>query len=317
MPFGASADAKKIADLYAKIDKLLLGNGFRAEKLQSCAAIACHALAEKQIVDASISMGDGARTVYINEPCNLSVSLGGRDLISIQSVMSGRAVTEAKNSAAVAEQMLDGEITFAYSERIGYLCQNPELCGSCFELSAALFLPSLRLLGIFDEVRRQLLSRGAVLSPMFHHRELAGDLYVLSYVPPYLVCEESATLHFDAIVGELAAREEKNERMLFPDAEDKLSDCAMRAMGILKYATKMSESEMLCLLSDVRLAASLCSDRSIPLPSMTDLNFLSVEGLSCSLMSGSAQKCATAEELDAARAAFLKKYISAKVKTAV
>ncbi|MBE6583605.1 MAG: hypothetical protein E7649_01300 [Ruminococcaceae bacterium] len=317
LPFSAGGDSKKLSELYSKIDRILTGNGFHAEMLPSGNSAAVLALAEKQLISADLVFGEGKRVVYLNEPCNLTVSLGGLELISIQSIMPGRAVSEAKNSASGAEELLDGELSFAYSESIGYLSPHPTHCGSCLELCAALYLPSLRLLSGYEDMRRALLQRGAILSPMFTHADNAGDLYTLSYTPEHLSNEENATLYFDSLLRELAANEQKHQKMLFPDAHASLTDKAARALGILKCAMRMSECEMLSLISDIRLSITAQSQPCPMLPAISDLNYLCVEGLDCSLISSSNQKCSSLGELERLRADFLRNYISAKVKTEV
>lgn len=313
LPFGNAADNSKLLGVYSKIEKTLTSGGFRSEKLPMGMTYSVCSLAEKQLVDADLVLADGSRTVYFNEPCNLTVAVGGSDLISIQSTMSGRSIIEAKNSAALAEEMLDGEISFAYSESIGYLSERPERCGTCLELCAGLFLPSLRILGAFEHLSDNLASRGAILSPMLDCGEFAGDLYILKYTVPHLANEDCATLCFDALLGELDALEQKNQKMIFPDSSSRLEDSAYRALGSLSHARKMNEYEMLCHLSDIRLVLSARGDTPEGLPHIEDINFMTIEGLNCSLLSSKEQKCTSEDELDTARAEFLRKYICAKV----
>ena len=315
LPFGSSQDRSKLSPIYSKIEKILTSGGFRGDRLPTGNTVAVLSLAEKQFIDADIVYSESPRTVYFNEPCSLTITVGGRDLISIQSIMSGRSIVEAKNSAAVAEEMLDAEISFAYSESIGYLSERPELCGSGLELSAALYLPSLRLLGSFERLRKRLSLRSVTLSPMINLADNAGDLYTLRYLPPHLADEQSAALFFDSVLGELDTMEQSNLRMLFPDSASFPENAAYRALGALSYARKMSECEMLKLLSDIRLARCARHDAPDGLPTIEDINFMTIEGLNCSLSSSSDQKCTSEDELDTLRADFLRKYISARVLT--
>ncbi len=312
LPFGSGADTKKLTEISQRAEKVLSSTGFRGERIAAGNNAVLLSLAEKQFASPELVFGDGARVIYLNEPCNLTVSIGGRELISIQSIIAGQAVIDAQKSAAVAEELLDGELTFAYSERIGYLSPFPERCGSGLELSAALYLPSVRLLDNYESLRRALLRRDARLSPMFTHKYNPGDIYILSYSPPHLANEQYAAMYFDSMLSELSALDDKNQKMLYPDNSDELLDSAFRALGILKNARKMDECEMLRLISDIRLCLCLCENVG-ELPSVTDLNFLSVEGLNCSLITSSNKKCTSDDDLSRIRASFLQKYIFAKV----
>lgn len=313
LPFGNAADRGKLSGIYSKIEKVLTSGGFRGERLPMGTTPSVLSFAEKQFIDRDLVFSEGTRIIYFNEPCNLTVTLGGRDLISIQSVMPGRAISEAQKSAAVAEEMLDSEITFAYVESIGYLCERPELCGSALELSAGLYLPSLRLLGTLDNLRKNLFARGVIISPMHNYPNCAGDLYTIHYVPPHLADEQSAVSFFDSLLCELDTLESGNQRMLFPDASSSLEDAAYRALGILLYSRKTSEFEMLCLLSDIRILICAKGDTPEGLPRIEDINFMCTEGLNCSLCASSDQRCSSEDELDTLRACFLRKYITAKV----
>jgi hypothetical protein len=85
------------------------------------------------------------------------------------------------------------------------------------------------------------------------------------------------------------------------------------ASGTEPYVTELSEGEMLSLLSSIRLALSVKSTAPEGLMKIEDVNFLYTEGLNGSLCASGDQKCASSDELDALRAAFFRKYISAKV----
>ena len=313
LSFGSLADSKKLAELHSRIDKLLTGNGFTAEK-HSSGSTSLLSLVERQLADPSVAAADGPVTVYINDPCNITASLGTHDLVTIQSTMSGRAVSEAKNSAATAEEMLDSDVIFAYSEDVGYLCQRPEKCGSCLELSVCAFLPSIRALCDLESTRRALLCHGIELYPLINDGDNAGDLYVISYTPNHLACEDSAARYLDLIAGELCHNEEKRLGMLYPSAREDIADAAFRALGILSNARKISESDMLMMISSIRLSLCLKCEEACLLPTLSDLNFLTLECLDCSVASTAKTRCTSQEDIDKARAELLRKYISAKVK---
>lgn len=308
LAFGLSANDKRLSDICQKIDKLLLQNGFRAESSENAAA-----LAEKQLISPEIAQYGGARAVYFNEPCSLSVTVGGSELISIQSVMSGRSITEARGAAAKVEELLDGELGFAYNERLGYLCARPEECGSALELCACIYLPSLRLLGGYEQLCSTLMRRGAQLFPLLDSKDNAGDLYLLCLRPPHLADEQQCVMNFDTLMGELDRLEEKRCKMLYPTDNAEVSERAHRAVGALKYARNMSQDEMLCLISDIRLSLTLGACEKDALPSLCDLNYMCAEGFDLCLIASSKQRCTCFADVHRLRAEFLSKYISGRV----
>lgn len=306
------ADQKRADELFTKLNSILEGNGFRGEKITDSASPYLFSLAEKELIECDVVYSERPRALYFNDPCNLTVSLGGDDYISISSVVSGLAANEAINMASGAEELIDREIAFAYSESIGYLSPNVTKCGSGTTFSAALYLPSLRLLGEFARKILSLSSLSMSLSPRMCDEKNAGDVYILTYSPHYLSDESRAAELFSATVTRLIKNEEIMLSTLFKDKKQSIYDKAKRALGTLLYADTLDESEMLSLLSDIRLYHSI--DKCAPphLPKINDLNYFCAEGLNSSILHSAKDKCTSMEDCDRARAELIRKYLKDK-----
>lgn len=310
MPFYKLAEPQRADEIFKLIDKTLVGNGFKGEKIAGGLNAQVLSLAEKHLTDPDFAVSELERYIYLNEPCNLSVSVGGKELITVQSVMAGRAVSEARNTASVAEELLDRELEFAYNENIGYLSADPRRCGSGIELSAVMYLPSLRLDGNFRTGINTDISE-ICIEPLFKYADNAGDLYLLTYSPKYLSDEGASTEYFSRTVDKIASDERERERMIFPNTDNDICNTAFRALGILLHARRLGECEMLSLLSDIRLCRALYGKDGIDgLPDIAELNFMVAEGLNSSIFLSSGQSCTSAEECDEKRAQFTSRYIS-------
>ena len=305
-------DPKRSADATAKLDSILTKNGFHSESVAPGVSAQILSLAEKQFVTRDFVYSDKPRALYLNEPCNMIVSLGGDNYVSISSVVSGAAIAEARNMAAGAEELIDREIAFAYLEGIGYLSPNPADCGSGLELSACIYLPSLRASGSFSSLARSLSLIGISLSPIFDGQENAGDLYVMSYIPHYLSDEGAATRFFADTLSSLVEKEKARLGIISKNDDNNIFDRARRSLGALVYCAAISEREMLSLISDIRLCLCTCAVNEGDLPSLQTLNYLSCEGLSASIVASAKEKCLTEKDADKARAAFISSYIEHK-----
>ncbi len=314
MPFCQLLETQKHEDICEKIGAVLTSNGFKSESIPHGRRNAAYALAEKQLVDREFADSTIPRYLYVNEPCSLTVALGGKDLISIQAILAGEAIGEAKNIAAGAEELLDRHFDFAFSESVGYLACEPHKCGSGIELSTALYLPSLSSDNYYAVLCHSVSRVGMTLLPMMSNAENSGDVYILSYIPPYLCDEESAVRHFNLTMKKIVEDERSRERMIFPEVSKIIIDAAHRALGILSYARLLSQGELLTLLSRIRLSHALGygSQELEPLPDVTALNFMLAEGLDSSVISGGG-RCSSLEECDELRADFARKYISLKI----
>ena len=305
--FTRASDKKPTQDASAVLDKILTSNGFRGESTVNGVTPAILSLAERQLVERDFVYSESPRSLYLNDPCNIVIAIGGEEYISISSVTAGLSVIEAKNMASEAEEAIDRELTFAYSDKIGYLSPVIANCGSGLTLSAALYLPSLSFLGLEAE-RHAHSMLGMTLSPMFSHD--AVDLYVLSYTPPFLCDEDAATLFFSDTVASLAEKEKSRLQSLYSDKGKELYDKARRALGSLLYASRISEREMLSHLLSIRLYHCLPTEtQSASLPSVTKLNYLCAEGLNASVIATAKETCPSMEVCDELRAALVKKYL--------
>ena len=294
-----------------KLDKILTSNGFSGESTVSGVNPAILSLAERQLVERDFVYSDRPRALYLNDPCNLVIAIGGEELISISSVAAGLSVIEAKNKASEAEETIDREMSFAYSENIGYLSPNIANCGSGITFSVALYLPSLRLENSAEQIKSDLSSLGMSLTEMFTHE--CVDLYVLSYTPHYLADEDSAAVHFSDTVASIAEKEKSRLGIIFSGKGKIIYDAARRSFGALLYCESMGEGEMLSHLCSIRLSHCICPESGAStLPQITDINFLTAEGLCASVTATSKEVCASLSDCERMRASLISKYIDHK-----
>ena len=313
MPFYQLADPKGIQDVTTKIDGILSRNGFKGEKIANGRNKSVYSLAEKQFVDLSFINSELSRTIYLNEPCNLLVLLGGKNFISIQSILPGQAIADAKNTASGAEEMLDCELDFAYHDKLGYLSPNIYECGSGLEFSSALFLPSIRDSNSYEIIRSELSRRNIFIYPLFNTNPDTSGIYIVKYSPSYLADENIATDYFVLAIEKIIEFEKQNQSIIYKNKSKIILDNAHRALGTLLYSQSISEDELLSLTSAIRLSRAFCSEENTStLPSSSDLNFLITEGLSNSILINSNTKCSSVGECNELRSKLVKQYIKSK-----
>ncbi len=302
------SDIKRCTESLSRLDALLQKNGFRQEKTADGIDPHIIALCERAFVERDLIYTNKPRAIYLNEPCNLMISLGGDDLINITSVISGLSLDEALNTASGAEALLDRELDFAYNERVGYLSPRISECGSGIRLSAALFLPSLSISGI-SELQVMLSPHGITLSPLFFAKDSPADIYTVSYSPHYLANEGLAECFFSNMIKTIADREAEALRSLYSSNTDSLLNTARRAVGALLFSDTLREDELSGYLASIRLSLCLSPDSETALLPINALNYLSAEGLNSSVISSAKEKCNSQAECDRARARLVREYI--------
>ena len=310
LPFPKHCAPAELCALTDRIDKLLSNNGFWRESVPDGDSAQLNALAEKGYIDRDMLSPTDKRAIYFNEPCSLAVSVGGKDLITVRSLLAGAAIADSRNIASGAEELLDREIEFAYSDALGYVASSPALCGSGVEFSALLFLPSLSLTDeAEDDLRLQLARLGAVIYPTFSASGNPGDTYIVSHSPSHLSREAAAAEGFDRIIAALITRE--SDKLRYVNHKEAVGS-ALEAYGAIKYAEALSEVSLLRHLSRLRLGL-ICSGgklQKLPHLSYTALNTSLGRCLSASVIT-ECGACATEEECNAHRARLASSILSA------
>ena len=319
LPFSDRAPENQRRALFSELEKLLEANGFKKEPLPE-GVIHKLSYAEKGYLDtcgfSSSSKEDIAYdhdcSLFFNEPCSLAVTVGGKDHISIRSLLSGRAIKEAKSIASEAEELFDKKFEFAYSHHFGYLSPCPYRCGSGEILSAILFLPALSLSNETADVERYCRRQGVTFSPTFTYKGNPGDMFTLKYSPHHLSDRRAAASGFDALISGIIEKEKQYEGIIFAERCKIITDKAYRALGAMTYAQSMSEEEMLCHLSSLRLLCAASPDKkeshAVKLPK---INLIFAECLNASVASTSGG-IGSYEELEEKRATRLKELLCDK-----
>lgn len=321
LPFG-SREENKTAKFRQQLSEIMEQNGFHEDVLPSKICPDVLSLAEKQFVDHSFALAGGDRALYFNEPCSLTIYSGGDHHLNIQALLAGTALYEAYKIASEAEEMLDREFEFAYSDKLGYLAADPQICGSGIELSCALYLPTARHGVRFGEMARRAQAHAASLSPFLAKYDNAGDIYILSYIPCRVISEKKAILDFAELITKIIDDERINERIIFANKSTIICDRAWRALGTLASARSIDEEELFSLLSRIRL--SLCLEEAqsdAPKLPLSLLSKLLAEGLSGSVVSIAGEECQSHDDCRIARAKNIKRHLipicNEMIKTAI
>lgn len=302
--FTTRTDKKTASEITLHIGNILEANGFHAEPTDGKGIIPLLACEAKQYIDSDFIYSSMPRALYFNEPCSLNIAIGGLDLLLIQSMLPGISVKETFATASSAEEALDGEIDFAYSKKYGYLSAHPNHSGSGLMFSSLLFLPALSISGKTDFYSHQI-----HLKPLYQNNCL-GYLYELEYYPDANISESSAISYFENTIKAIVQTEKENEKQIYR-SQTEIFDRASRACAIFDYSQSISESELLTLLSDLRLFLAINRDNS--LRHKIDINFINcllVEGVNNSLAVSLQKLSDNIYDYDIERAKFINTYLA-------
>lgn len=312
MRFDLSLERKNLNTVIQKVGDILQKNGFHASNERGDAAY--FAYAELGYADSGFIGSDNEKVLYLNEPCNISVAVGGKDLFCIQSLLGGMDMHKALSSAKEAEELLDHEFDLAYLDGLGYVSPEIRHTGHGVQLSCAVYLPAISGLSELGKLEKKARLAHINMYPMTTYENNSSGIYILDLIPSpmqdtYVACD--ALTDFAEYIISL---EKEYTRNIFDDNTAVLNK-AWRTVGIMEYCSSCTQEELLKLISSIRLTHCIgCSDK-LPYPiSLRDLNCLQAQ-LMTSYLFSFADGCTTVKACDSLRADKLNEYINgAKVK---
>lgn len=307
-PFAQRISPKQAGELIASVGGLLETNGFSMINFSEISPTAAASYAEKYYVTKEFSSISLPHALLLNEPCNLSVMLGGRDHIRICCTLPGLSLTDAAANAFKMDDLIDDSEVYAFDGTLGYLCSDPLECGTAMKAYALLFLPALTLYSQIEPLAGKLLELGVSLRPLMVGTENKNCLYMLSCQSTGHVSEEEMLYRMEDTLHRILDSERALCKRAGKEHDALLSDRAYRARAILTNAHLLTAQEFLSLSADVRIGISLGIIQDIA-PDL--LNTLLVEIMPCTMTLAAEQPLRSQRERDLFRATHVKSRLGA------
>ena len=305
--FNVTDEQKTAGDIVKEAKRLLEANGFHSSDDLSDENLLLYA--EQGYIDNGFMRGTNEKALMFNEPCSLSIALGGFDAFCIQSLLCGNAIEEAFKISSEAEALLDSYFNFAYSPQSGYLSPFPLHSGHGVEFSVSMYLPGIAGVGELKKIKRRADAHGIKIYPMYTYSQNAGNYFIVDYIPAPSISIQSAKQKIVHFIKYLILLEKEYEANIFGNNNAVLSR-AWRSIGIMEYCPSCSEEEMLSLLSDIRLAISIgCSD-ALPFAfDIKTLNTLYMELMNTYIYASEINKPQSIEACDKLRSETLNSFV--------
>ena len=215
-------------------------------------------LFERHLISQELAVKDAGCGVFVSPDECLSIMVNEEDHIRIQSLQPGLNLTAAWQAADRIDDELEGELTYAFSSKLGYLTSCPSNVGTGMRASVMLHLPGLVLMEEMDPVINGISKIGLAVRGMWGEgTEAAGNMFQVSNQITLGRREDEIIAHLEQIVLELIDHENNARERLMKDRALVIEDHVARAFGILSNARMMTSGEALNLLSTLRLGLDL------------------------------------------------------------
>ena len=302
-PFMQRISPKQAAEIITLVGGLLETNGFSLINFSEISPTAAASYAEKYYATKEFAAISLPHALLLNEPCNLSVMLGGRDHVRICCTLPGLSLNDAAANAFKMDDLIDESVAYAFDKTLGYLCSDPLECGTAMKAYSLLFLPALTLYDQIEPLLGKLMELGASLRPLTPGKERQNSLYMLSCRSSLHIGEEEMLSRMEDTLHRILDSERKLCARAREEHAAPLTDKALRARAILRGAHLMSTEEFLNLSADVRMGISLGILQDI---APDQLNTLLVEIMPSTMTLSAEHPLRTARERELFRAAMVK-----------
>ena len=229
-------------------------------------------LVERQLISRELANSEGARSVAIDQPEQLSLMVNEEDHMRLQVIKSGFDLDGAWELINHLDDEIEAKVTYAYNQQLGYLTACPTNVGTGMRVSVLVHLPALVITKQIEKVFRSAQKMNLVVRGLYGEGTQAmGDFYQVSNQVTLGKSEKDLIYLVDDVICKVLKYERMAREVLINEKQNDLFDKVSRAYGMLRSAQQISSEETMHLLSRVRMGVSLGLIGELEIPDINQL----------------------------------------------
>jgi protein arginine kinase len=246
---------KTIEEVIPEVDYLKHTTVFRLAELDS---IDKQFLVERHLMSLEHAQKTNHKAVAVDSEEIVAIMLNEEDHLRIQVVQSGFNLFEAWNIINKLDDSLSKELSFAFSEDLGYLTACPTNTGTGMRGSVMLHLPALVMTRQIDRVLSAISKLSFTTRGLYGEgTQASGNFFQISNQVSLGHSEDEVIESINSIIRQIIEQESQARDTILSRNKSMLEDRISRSLGILKSAYIISSQETIELLSLVRLGCDL------------------------------------------------------------
>ncbi len=303
-PFRMTLKQKReLADKVCEVAKSIMD--FDRIDMDNLSSTQAQSLVEEHLISPEFTKDTVGKTLLLSKDKTVSIMLNEEDHIRLQVIMPSLRLKEAFELANDIDNKLSEKLSFAFSEKIGYLTQCPTNLGTGMRASVMLHLPALLKSRVIPKISDNLSKLGLTIRGIYgESSEPIGALYQLSNQVSLGISESAAVENLENISSQLVSQEIKARDRILSDID--ILDTVCRSLGILKSARVIGSKEATNLLSNVRLGVA---HKMVDSLSLDNLDKLMCEIQPASIMQRFSENL-TPQQRDIKRADYLREKLN-------
>lgn len=234
-----------------------IGYNLKFLKLKNMDEITKLSLVEKNIISPELAVKEDKGAILINEEENICVMINEEEHFRIQVFNSGLELENTLNLAIEVDEKIQELFNISKSKEYGYLTACPTNVGTGMRVSVMVHLPGLTRTGNIRKILNTITSFGMEIRGVHgENTKSEGDMYQISNKQTIGISEQEIIRKLK-IITEKIIEQERIARKYLAEDEIELEDKVYRSYGILKNCRKISQSEAVKLLTEVKLGTDM------------------------------------------------------------
>jgi len=254
--FNRKMTAEEAENMISEIENIIpsLGYGLKLLRLKDIDDITKLTLVEKHLISPEFAFKNRLEgAIIINEEENICIMVNEEDHLRIQVFSSGLNIENLINLGIELDEKLGKLLSYAVSEKYGFLTSCPTNIGTGMRISVMLNLPALSETRNINKILDIINNFGMNIRGLYgENSKIQGNMYQISNKQSLGMTEDEIVKKLKAIT-EKVIEQERLARSYLGKNEIELEDKVYRDYGILANARKISSEETTSLLSNVKL----------------------------------------------------------------
>ena len=248
------------------------GYGFEETDISEISDLEKNYLLEEYTISKSLLDPRLKRKVFTGNDGHVSIMLNEEDHLRLQCIYAGFEPDKAYDLINKVDNLIGEKLSYAFSEKYGYLTTCPTNVGTGMRVSFMLHLPALAMAGHIDELFTAVGKLGIAVRGVYGEgSKSTGHIYQISNQVTLGLSEGEIIEKLTEVVNRIITQEKELRNKILKENGIAFTDKIMRSYGVLKYASVMSTAELLELLSKVRLGVSMGMIEGVKLSDITNI----------------------------------------------
>lgn len=311
-PFPQKMTKEQSMEMTGKLSEGLKGIGsldgkrYKVSYLDRMAELEKAALLERRAINRSISKKQESAGLILSEDERAGIVLNGDDHIRIQVLEKGLELTECYGKADAMDDFIGDRFEYSFDEKYGYLTSFPTNVGTGLRASVIVHLPSLSRKKNFSSLVADMGRFGTQVRGVYGEGgENFGSLFQVSNQKTLGQTEKEIIDLVTKAAAELDAQERRLRKDALRQRPIVCADESYKSYGVLKYARRLTRKDAMEFLSQIMAGVT---DGVLETKEPCSIYGLML-GIQPANLLSRAEKPLSKEELDAARADFLRAHL--------